>query len=246
MSMSDAAPASDVTAAPAAEAAAAVDASASALATAPAAPAQAAAPRSLLTDDDEAADPGAAADAVKEGDAKKEGEGEGDKKADKPEGAPPEYEAFKLPENVSLDDAVIGDFKGLAKELNLSQDKAQKLVDLGASMQSKNATAFVQQQQGFVDKMAKGWEAEIATDPELGGAKQGEVLSVAKRAMTTFGTPALKQLLAQSRLGSHPEIVRAFYKAGQAISQDGFVPGRASSAPKSDHEVFYGNSTPSK
>ena len=52
-------------------------------------------------------------------------EGEQEKK---PEGAPESYE-FKAPEGTQFDDAVIGAFSEVAKELNLPQDQAQKVLD---------------------------------------------------------------------------------------------------------------------
>ena len=55
-----------------------------------------------------------------------------DKDQDKPEGAPEQYAEFALPEGFQVDTAVMDEFKGLAKELNLPQATAQKLVDLQA------------------------------------------------------------------------------------------------------------------
>ncbi len=237
--MSEAAPAVD-TAAPAAPAAPAV-------APAPAAPAAAPAePSSLLTGDTPKPADAPAADKP-EGD-KPDGEKTEDegKKDDKPEGAPAEYAAFELPEGVNLDEPVMGEFKGLAKELNLSQEQAQKLVSLGAKMQSGNADAFKTQLQTAVDETAKTWASEARADKEFGGDKFDENLGVAKKALDTFGTPELKKLLAESRLGNHPEVMRFMFRAGKQISQDGFATGRASAAAKSDAEVFYGNSTPTK
>ena len=46
----------------------------------------------------------------------------------KPEGAPESYD-FKAPEGVSFDEGVIGAFSEVAKDLNLPQDAAQKVLD---------------------------------------------------------------------------------------------------------------------
>ena len=40
-----------------------------------------------------------------------------------------------------------------------------------------------------------------------------------------FGTPELRDVLNMTGLGNHPEIIRAFYRAGKAISEDAFVSG---------------------
>jgi len=160
-------------------------------------------------------------------------------------GAPEEYTDFALPETFKVDDTTLGEFKALAKELNLPQEAAQKLVDMQAKLQSGNAQAFTSTLQAHVDKTAQEWAATAKSDPEIGGAKFDENVAVAKTALDTFGTPELKALLKESRIGNHPEVIRFMFKAGKAISQDGFVPGRASSAAKDTANVLYG-STPSK
>lgn len=73
--------------------------------------------------------------------------------------------------------------------------------------------------------MSEQWVADLKSDKELGGEKLNENLATAKAALTQFGTPALVELLNTSRLGDHPEIVRAFYRAGKAIADDSIVPG---------------------
>jgi len=48
---------------------------------------------------------------------------------------------------------------------------------------------------------------------------------VARKALETFGTPELRDVLNMTGMGNHPEVIRAFYKAGKAISEDRFVQG---------------------
>lgn len=179
---------------------------------------------------------GEAADGAKpEGD-KPEGEkAEGDKK---PEGAPEEYEDFAVAEGVALDAEAITEFKGLAKELGLSQADAQKVVDLGPKMlekwQAKHAEAIT-------TTVAK-WAEDARADKEIGGDKLNENLAVAKKALDAFGTPELKTLLNESGLGNHPELIRLLHKAGKAISEDGYVGGKRDGAGNGGAKSFYSNS----
>jgi hypothetical protein len=199
-----------------------------------------AAPDTLLTGDD--AKPAPTDDATKTEEPTKEGEeGKEDAKKEEQKGAPEEYEAFKLPETFKVDEPVMGEFKTLAKELGLSQEAAQKLVDMQAKLQGNNATAFTQSLQAHVDKTATEWAATAKADPEYGGAKFSENVAVAKQALDAFGTPELKALLNESRLGSNPELIRFMFRAGKAISQDGFVSGRAASAAKDTASALYGS-----
>jgi hypothetical protein len=148
----------------------------------------------------------------------KPAETDGAKPADKPADAPAEvvYE-FKLPEGVDLKGEALDELKATAKELGLTQEQAQRVADLGAKQAQGFAAQLVEQQK----TMTAEWAEQTTTDKEIGGDKLPENLGVAKKALDTFGTPALKTLLNQSGLGNHPEVVRFFVKAGKAISEDG-------------------------
>lgn len=134
------------------------------------------------------------------------------------EGAPEQYE-FTAPEGKQYDQGTIEAFSAAAKEANLSQEKAQKLLE---TMSPKLA----ERQMAQIAEVQKQWTESSKADKEFGGEKLGENLGVAKKALDQFGTPELKSLLEESGLGNHPEVVRFFYRAGKAISEDGFVGGR--------------------
>lgn len=153
----------------------------------------------------------------------------------KPQGAPEKYE-FKVPEGVQLDDRAQTAFSEVAKELNLTQEAAQKVLDkMGPVIAGRHAEALTQ---------AKAqWVEAAQTDKEYGGEKLAENLSVAKKALDTFGTPELRTLLNESGLGNHPEIIRAFFRAGKAISEDKFVPatGDGPKGAKDPAKALYPN-----
>ena len=65
----------------------------------------------------------------------------------------------------------------------------------------------------------------MKVDKEIGGEKFTENLALARKALESFGTPELQDVLNMTGLGNHPEVIRAFYKAGKAISEDRFIPG---------------------
>jgi len=159
----------------------------------------------------------------------------GEKPGDQPPsilGAPESYD-FKseaVGKDVKFDDGVLGAFTDVAKELNLTQDAAQKVID-------KVAPTIVQRQIEQVQAIQNEWAATAIADKEYGGSNLQENLSVAKKALDAFGTPALQELLNQSKLGNHPEVIRFMYRAGKAISTDKYVgpsqgAGAARSMPK--------------
>lgn len=157
-----------------------------------------------------------------------------------PEGAPEAYE-FKTPEGQTFDASVITAYAEVAKELNLTQDNAQKVLD-------KVAPVLQARQSELIQAAQAQWTEGAKADKEFGGDKLTENLGVAKKALDTFGTPELKALLNQSGLGNHPEIIRAFYRAGKTISEDKFVGGKSGSSSgatsgtnKSYAERLFGN-----
>lgn len=190
-------------------------------------------------DDGKTVDAEGQAPAEPEGDKPAEDGAEGNKdEDDAPKGAPEAYEEFTAPEGVELDAEVLDEFKGLAKDLNLPQDKAQQVIDLGSKMMLK----FAEQQQSVVAEARTVWANEAKADKELGGEKFNENLAVAKEALKAFGTPELTQLLNESGLGNHPEVLRMFYRAGKAISEDSILSGSSGNATVDPAKRMYPNS----
>jgi hypothetical protein len=161
-------------------------------------------------------------------------------KAEQPAGAPEKYEAFTMPEGYALDENLLNEFAPVLKELNLPQAAAQKVMDFAPKLiehTQQSTIAQVLEQTGLKDFPT--WADAVKTDKELGGEKYAENLAVAKKAIDTFGSPELRAVLNKTGLGSHPEVVRAFYKVGKQISEDSFVTGSKVAPKKSTAEVLY-------
>lgn len=158
-----------------------------------------------------------------------------DDKEQKPEGAPEKYE-FKPAEGQELDTSALEQFEPIAREMNLTNEQAQKMVDLYGT----KIMPMVQQQQVEAwQKTTEQWAADVKADKEIGGDKLTGNLSAAQRALAQFGTPELKEYLEGTGLGNHPELVKAFVKIGKAMSEDGMVTGKES-GQRSAAEVLYG------
>lgn len=149
-----------------------------------------------------------------------------------------EYE-FAMPEGVEIDPETLGDLKGLSKDLGLSKEQAQKIADLGA----KQAQKWVEMQQAAIAEANASWVEQVKSDKEIGGDKLAENLAIARRALDRFGSPELTALLNDSRLGNHPELIRAFHRIGKAIADDAIVPGgRSTNRPSDPAQRLYDNS----
>lgn len=153
------------------------------------------------------------------------GDEKGAAPAPKPEDKPADIE-LKLPEGYKAADGEVDAFKALAKDLGLDSAKAQKLFDT----RLKEREALQEQLASGAKAQVAEWGAALKADAELGGAKFAESFEVAKRGLAKFGTPELKALLRDTGLGAHPEVVRAFFRAGKAISEDSSAGARNGAA----------------
>ncbi len=147
-----------------------------------------------------------------------DGNTEGNKQGDKPvEGAPEKYD-FKFDEGKTVDAGILDVYSEVAKELNLTQDAAQKML-------SKLAPVIEGKQLERIESVKNEWTKASVSDKEFGGDKLAENLRVAEKALSEFGTDQLRALLKDSGLGNNPEVIRFMYRAGKAISEDSFVGG---------------------
>ena len=149
----------------------------------------------------------------------------------KPAGAPESYE-FQAPEGVQFDDAVIGAFAEVAKELDLPQDRAQTVIDRMAPL--------LHRQVERIEAARAEWKASSEVDKEFGGEQLAENLGTAKKALDAFATPELRGLLNESGLGNHPEVIRLFYRVGKATSEDNkVVTGQGGQDNRNDARRLY-------
>lgn len=168
---------------------------------------------------------------------------DGSKTAD--QGAPEKYTDFTPPEGVAAPAGeLMTEFASLAKELGMSQEKAQdafalvaKLAEKGAA--GKAALEATRAETARVETLAS-YETATKADPEIGGEKLAENLAIAKAAMHATTTPALRALLEKTGLGSNVEVIRHFLQVAPAFAADKHVPGgKAPGAVKDAAKVLY-------
>lgn len=147
------------------------------------------------------------------------------------EGAPAAYE-FTAPDGVTLDEQVVDAFKASAKELNLTNEAAQKLL-------SSMAPVMAARQADQLQAHQQEWRGQAEADQEIGGVKLTESLATAKKALSAYATPEFVTWLEQTGLGNHPEVIRTFYRAGKAISEDTLVTGTQRPAAQRDARSMY-------
>ncbi|WP_347299399.1 hypothetical protein [Clostridium perfringens] len=167
-----------------------------------------------------------------EKDAKEKADKEAAEKAEKEKkpAAPEKYE-FTPPEGQELDANALAVFEPIAKELGLSQEQAQKLVDIYPQIQQQQAEAW--------SKQVADWSEQVKADKEIGGDKFNASVGAAQRALDQFGNTELREYLNASGLGNHPALVRFCAKVGKAMAEDTFVvPNQG--GQRSAADILYG------
>lgn len=86
---------------------------------------------------------------------------------------------IKLPENMKMNEEVLGEFNEFAKKVNMSQKAYEESVNYGVKLvqdtQNKMIEAFKQQN----EQRISGYQRESFNDKEIGGDKYDESLSTA-------------------------------------------------------------------
>ncbi len=154
-------------------------------------------------------------------------------------GAPEKYENFTLPEGMSVEDSTLESFLPLAKELNLTQENAQKLVDYEAG----RVQELISTQEQVWGDLRQEWRTAVKSDKEIGGPAFDEALAAGKTFLREYGTPELMEALNSTGMGDHPEFIRAFARAGKAMKEDALSTGGPGDAKLSPEQILYPNQT---
>jgi hypothetical protein len=160
---------------------------------------------------------------------------------------PDTYE-LAAPEGVTLDPVSIEEATPVFKELGLTNEQANKLVPIAAQMAQRFQDQANQQILSQVAADRKAWLDTAKADPEIGGAKWNETLTVAASALDQLGFAKgspFRVLLDESGLGNHPDMIRAFSKVGRAIGESGFVrEGMSAPIEANPARLLYPNDKP--
>lgn len=140
----------------------------------------------------------------------KDAEGEETKEGN--QDAQPAYTDFTMPEGMELDSEAMNEATPLLQELNATQEQAQKLVDVAASMLSKAAKKMTDQHNAVVE----GWRKEtLDTFGKDGDAQFQEKVGRAEEVVKHFFNEEQRNVLTHYGLGNHP----AFFAMCMAIAE---------------------------
>lgn len=162
-------------------------------------------------------------------------------------GAPETYADFTAPEGYVIDEAALAKATPLFKELGLSQDQAQKLVDFYGEASREAAEEPFKQ----YESVRNGWRDEVIKDSTLGNGKDGlkpEVQARITKAIDSLPTDvasAFREAMTITGAGDNPAFIRAFNLLAEQVTEGSLVSGRGPS-PHGQSASGQGRPTPAQ
>lgn len=157
----------------------------------------------------------------------------GNEAADKNSGdgsAKPEAYELTAPEDFPLPAENLASFTARARELGLSKEQAEGMLQWHRDFHAAVTGAARQQEIATL----QGWGKEIQGDQEFGGSHWKDTLSNARRALAAFDPDgSLRTMLRETRYQHNPSIIRAIARVGKAMGEHDFVGqgGKGSNIP---------------
>ena len=155
---------------------------------------------------------------------------------------PEVYQPFTLPDGKQADTEQMKEVSALFREMNLTQEQAQKLVDFHSKQWLGAVDTFEQE----LNRRVADWGEQTKANPEFGGIRLNESLTSVRRAISKLGGGELEKALNETGAINHPGIFAAFVRAGRMFGEDGFVQGAPSGAgggrtPQDMAKIVYPN-----
>jgi hypothetical protein len=128
--------------------------------------------------------------------------------------APKQYGEFRMPEGFVLEGETKEKVTGLFRELNLSQESAQKLVDYATERDLAGREAMLNE----LAAKRKEWRSSLRARPNFEAD-----LALARKGMKALvRTPEGAELFNDSWMSDHPAVFDIFVRAGRLVAEDTF------------------------
>lgn len=154
-----------------------------------------------------------------------------------------DYSEIKLPDGIELDKEMVGKFDGIAKELNLSNKSANKLMNLAVELTGKQTVKVTDLATELQKEEAKSYLQLLNTDKELNAYSKEEYdqyVSTADLGIKSFATEGLKKLIKDKGLTHHPELIKTFHKIGK-LCKDDKIPGGNPPSTERPADILFGD-----
>lgn len=131
-----------------------------------------------------------------------------------------DYSMVELPEDYCYDEKLLNEFNELAGKYNLSQKSANELMSMAVKltklMGDNYSKALAEQNRQKINN----YKQLLNTDREIGGANLLRTMNTANLAYTEFADDEVQQILSETGLNCHPQVVKMFYNIGKRMQDD--------------------------
>lgn len=137
--------------------------------------------------------------------------------------APFDAEKLTLPEGfdkTEANSAYIG-YVALAKDIGLSHDQAQKLVDFHLTETQKATSAL----ESSWTQTQDAWISEVKADKEIGNLDVLRQTIAKVTDNSVFTDPKFKEAMALTGAGNHPAVLRTLFRWAKALGEGSAVMG---------------------
>ena len=149
----------------------------------------------------------------------------GENQEEKLFGKPEKYDYSKYSEidGFGLDEELVEKFAQIAQKLDLSQYSAQMLLELAVEMSQKQAQTREKDEKNTQEETLLAYQKMFKEDSELPDQNSSQIkeyMRIADSAYNEFASPTLKEIFKEKGLIYHPELIKMFYKLGEAMECD--------------------------
>ena len=147
-----------------------------------------------------------------------------------------DYSEVQLPEKYAYDEILLNEFNELAGKYNLSQKSANELMSMAVKLTQLTDENILKTQEEQHRQTVENYKRMLINDREIGGANFEKTMKTANMAYTQFADEQVQELLQQTGLNCHPQVVKMFYNIGLEMQNDVIYGANAAAVQKENRE----------
>lgn len=127
-------------------------------------------------------------------------------------------------EGLEIDTELLGAAEPVLKELGLSNDQANALLPIVKQAMDKAISAQTSQMTDLMAAQRKEWLDAFNADADIGGVNREQTVHLAGKGLDALGYTEghpFRQLLTETGLGNHPDMIRMARRVGELVAEDG-------------------------
>lgn len=162
----------------------------------------------------------------------------GENKPAAPAGAPETYDySATIPDGMQVDQQLADGFSAIAREMNLTNDQANKIAAYGIQYGQQVAQAMQQQLDAEVAGWGEAAKKELGADFDTTMQLCGAALEAVEKQV-----PGIRKALNETGAGNRIEVIKMMRLMGELVQSDPGKLANLGGAAKPENESWYNNS----